>query len=227
MPNRILIADDDREIVEVIDDALRDEGYETVRAYDGKQVLEQLNDGRPIDLFILDIMMPELDGLETLRRIKEQVDAPVLILSARGREIDRVVGLRVGADDYVTKPFSVGELTARVAAHLRRENRHKKSAPSTGVGTLRLDPSGWTATVGGAPVDLSAKEFQILSYLLANAGQTVSREQIYEAVWKDAFGGDLNTVTVHIKNLRDKLGAEGRRIRTVWGVGYRLERDAP
>ncbi|AVQ95304.1 response regulator transcription factor [Ethanoligenens harbinense] len=227
MQNRILIADDDREIVEVMDDALRDEGFETVRAYNGKQVLEQLSGEKPIDLFILDIMMPEMDGLETLRHIRERTDAPVLILSARGREIDKVIGLRVGADDYVSKPFSVDELMARVGAHLRRENKHRQSAPVTGIGALKLDPSSWTVEVDGKPVELSGKEFQILSYLLINAGQTVSREQIYAAVWKDAFGGDLSTVTVHIKNLRDKLGAEGRRIRTVWGIGYRLERDLP
>ena len=221
MSARILVADDDPDIVGILSDALGDEGYEVCRASNGVQVLQQMEQ-KPIDLFILDVMMPELDGLETLRRIRRQTDAPVLILSARGRDIDKVVGLQIGADDYVAKPFSLDVLIARVGAHLRRENRHRQAEAKLTSGAILLDTVNRSVSVKGEPIALSAKEFQILYFLVRNAGQAVSREQIYEAVWQNAFGGDLNTVTVHIRNLRAKLGAEGARIQTVWGVGYRL-----
>lgn len=222
MPNRILVADDDPDIVDILADALCDEGYEVCRAANGVQVLQRMAE-KPVDLFILDVMMPELDGLETLRRIRRQSAAPVLILSARGRDIDKVVGLRVGADDYVAKPFSIDVLLARVGAHLRRENRRRQAETRLTTGGIQLDTANWTVCVDGKEVALSAKEFQILHFLAVNAGQAVSREQIYTAVWQNTFSGDLGTVTVHIRNLRAKLGAEGGRIQTVWGIGYRLE----
>lgn len=222
LPNRILIADDDPDIVDIIADALTDEGYLVSRAYNGLEVLERMKTDQ-INLFVLDIMMPEMDGLEALRRIKKETDVPVLILSARGRDIDKVVGLQVGADDYVAKPFSMDELLARVNAHLRREQKREKTGDVLRLGGIELHKSTWQAFVGNEPADLSTKEFQILSYLFENRSKVLTREQIYTAVWNDSYGGDLNTVTVHIKNLRSKLGVEGDRIKTIWGVGYKLE----
>jgi DNA-binding response OmpR family regulator len=178
-----------------------------------------------ISLFVLDIMMPEMDGLETLRRIKKESDIPVIILSARGRDIDKVIGLQVGADDYGAKPFSMDELVARVNAHLRRERKREKSEDVLRLGNIELHRSIWQASVSGVMADLSTKEFQILSFLLENKDRVLTREQIYESVWNDAYGGDMNTVTVHIKNLRAKLGGEGNRIKTVWGLGYKLESE--
>jgi Response regulators consisting of a CheY-like receiver domain and a winged-helix DNA-binding domain len=224
LPNRIMVADDDREIVEIISDALTDDGYLVSCAYNGLQVLDLMHSEK-IDAFILDIMMPEMDGLETLNHIRKETDAPVLILSAKSRDIDKVIGLQIGADDYVAKPFSMDELIARLSAHLRREHKREKADDILRLGQIELHKSKWQAVVNGVPADLSTKEFQILSYLFANKDRVLTREQIYSAVWNDCYGGDLNTITVHIKNLRSKLGSEGHRIKTIWGIGYKLEGD--
>ncbi|SMC26492.1 DNA-binding response regulator, OmpR family, contains REC and winged-helix (wHTH) domain [Clostridium acidisoli DSM 12555] len=224
MTNRVLIADDDKDIVDIIADTLMDEGYFVSCAYNGLQVIEIMKSEK-INLFILDIMMPEMDGLETLRQIKKKTDAPVLILSARGRDIDKVVGLQIGADDYVAKPFSMDELVARVNAHLRREQKRGRTEEIVKIGNVELNKTTWRAFVNGSPLDLSTKEFQILSYLFENKNRVLTREQIYAAIWKDPYAGDLNTVTVHIKNLRSKLGKEGKQIKTVWGIGYKLDGD--
>lgn len=224
MPYRVLIADDDKEIVEIISDALTDEGFLVSRAYNGSQVLD-LMQSEKVDIFVLDIMMPEMDGLETLNQIRKDSDAPVLILSAKSRDIDKVIALKMGADDYVAKPFSMDELIARINAHLRREQKRERKGDVLHLGTIELHQSEWWAAVNGVSADLSTKEFQILSYFFANKNRVLTREQIYSAVWNDTYGGDLNTVTVHIKNLRSKLGREGHRIKTVWGIGYKLEGD--
>lgn len=220
MPEHILIADDDKDIAAIIAETLSDEGYVAHTAKNGLEVLEIMK-SKEISLFILDIMMPELDGLETLRRIKKESDAPVMILSARGRDIDKVIGLQIGADDYMSKPFSMDELVARVNAHMRRE--HKKNRDILKLGGIELRKSTFQAFANGMPIDLSAKEFQILCFLVENKGRVLTREQIYSAIWNDAYGGDINTVTVHIKNIRAKLGESGSMLKTVWGIGYRME----
>lgn len=222
MKSTILIADDDKDIVNIIADSLEDEGYEVSLAHTGLEVLEIIKT-KKINLFILDVMMPEMDGLETLKKIKMETDAPVLMLSARSRDIDKVVGLKLGADDYVGKPFSMDELIARVNAHLRREQKREKVDEIIQFGSIQLHKVTWQVFVKDELLDLSAKEFQILKYLIENKNKVLTREQIYEAVWKDPYGGDLNTVTVHIKNLRGKLLSEGNKIKTVWGVGYKLD----
>jgi len=220
------VADDDREIVRLIGDSLEDEGYEILPAYNGGEVLEQL-DGAPVSLIILDIMMPEMDGLEVCRKIRNKVAAPIILLSAKGREIDKVVGLEVGADDYLTKPFSINELIARVKAHLRREKRNDKVIKNeTGIldfDDITIHKDNYEVFKNGRKINLSTKEFQILLYLIENKNLVLSREQIYDAIWgvgSDYY--DLNTVTVHIKNLRSKIDPENDYIKTVWGVGYKF-----
>lgn len=222
MPERILVADDDREIVDIIRDSLTDEGYLVSDAYDGEEVLEKLRSSK-IDLVILDIMMPRLDGLEALKLIKKTSNVPVIMLSARGRDIDKVVGLQMGADDYLSKPFSMDELVARVSAHLRRERKKEKADDILRLGNIEIRKSTFQVKVGRDQIDVSTKEFLILCYLMENKGRVLTRDQIYSHVWNDAFGGDPNTVTVHIKNLRSKLGADSALIKTIWGIGYRME----
>lgn len=222
---KILVADDDREIVRLIGDSLEDEGYQVLPAYNGKQVLEHLQ-GEAVSLLILDIMMPEMDGLEVCRKIRNRIGVPIILLSAKGREIDKVVGLEVGADDYLTKPFSVNELVARVKAHLRREERSNKTikdVPCFSFDDITIFKDKYEVFKNGRKVNLSTKEFQILLYLIENENLVLSREQIYDAIW--GVGSDycdLNTVTVHIKNLRNKIDPENNYIKTVWGVGYKF-----
>ncbi|OXS26737.1 MAG: DNA-binding response regulator [Acetobacterium sp. MES1] len=221
MPKQILVADDDSDIAAIIAEVLTDEGYLVHTASNGLEVLDKINT-HEISLLILDIMMPEMDGLEVLTQLKRESNTPVMILSAKGRDIDKVIGLQIGADDYMAKPFSLDELVARVSAHLRREHRREKINEIIRLGTIELNKSTFQVFVKGTPTDFSTKEFLILSYLIENKGQVLTREQIYEAVWKDAYGGDMTTVTVHIKNIRSKLGCESNLLETVWGVGYRM-----
>lgn len=221
MPKQILVADDDSDIAAIIAEVLTDEGYLVHTASNGLEVLDKINT-HEISLLILDIMMPEMDGLEVLTQLKRESNTPVMILSAKGRDIDKVIGLQIGADDYMAKPFSLDELVARVSAHLRREHRREKINEIIRLGTIELNKSTFQVFVKGTPKDFSTKEFLILSYLIENKGQVLTREQIYEAVWKDAYGGDMTTVTVHIKNIRSKLGCESNLLETVWGVGYRM-----
>ena len=226
--NRILIADDDREIVQLIAESLEEEGFEIVTAFNGREALEKLEQGQ-INLIILDIMMPETDGLEICRRVRQKQAAPIILLSAKSREIDKVVGLEVGADDYITKPFSINELIARVKAHLRREHRVRSAPPEADSGgnlfvfdNIVVNKDTFEVLKNEQPVALSTKEFQILIYLIENRNLVLSREQIYDAIWGNSDFGDLNTVTVHIKNLRAKLDEDNRYIKTVWGIGYKF-----
>lgn len=232
---RILVADDDREIVKLISDSLQDEGFEVLPAYNGAEVLSLLKESE-VSLVILDIMMPEMDGLEVCRRVRNDIGIPIVLLSAKSREIDKVVGLEVGADDYITKPFSINELVARVKAHLRREKRTNPAVPVKPTNTdenviqfddLTIHKGTYEVFKNQMKIELSTKEFQILVYLIENRNLVLKREQIYDAIW--GIGSDfcdLNTVTVHIKNLRNKLDPESRYIKTVWGTGYKFAGDA-
>ncbi|WP_309868520.1 response regulator transcription factor [Desmospora profundinema] len=219
MRRNVLVADDDRDIVRLIRDALEYEGFHVRAAHDGRSTYEIVKQ-ETVDFIILDIMMPEMDGLETCRLIRKNHGVPILILSARDRELDKIVGLEIGADDYMTKPFSVQELAARVKAHFRRIERLRhewgEGKPDS---PLQLDERTYEVFVDGSPIDLSTREFQILHHLASRPNQVVSREQLYASVWGDTWG-DRNTVTVHIKNLRKKLGRDF--IKTVWGVGYKF-----
>lgn len=236
MQKTVLVVDDDRDIVKLIVKSLRFEQFDAIPAYSGQEALSILKE-HPIDFVVLDIMMPGMDGLEVCRNIRNGFNIPILLLSARDREIDKVIGLEIGADDYMTKPFSIQELTSRIKAHFRKMDRMyrewsetRAEAPNdrgaAGMSTpgaaspLVLNEKTYEAFLENQRLDLSTKEFQILSYLKAHPNHVLTREQIYESVWGDEFG-EINTVTVHIKNIRKKLGSQYDFIRTVWGVGYK------
>lgn len=222
MKQKILVADDDREIASLICDALSDEGFETVQARDGEETVRTVAANPDLALIILDIMMPRADGLEVCRKIRDSVACPILFVTARNRTYDKLLGLEMGGDDYITKPFVLEELLARVRAHLRREARATgRRGGVLKTGDIEIDRDRYEASVRGRPVELSTREFQVLLYLCENEGKVLSREQIFEAVWGGEYG-DVGTVAVHIKNLRDKLDRDNHYIKTVWGVGYKL-----
>lgn len=224
---RILVVDDEAEMVAFIRDALEDEGYEVMTAYDGEDVFRQL-EHKP-DLIILDVMMPGLDGLGVCRAIRDVVGCPILFLSAKDSETDRIKGLAVGGDDYLVKPFSMRELKARLTAHLRREQRsvHKQHQAVLHYGDLTIDLKSYRLFYREHPVPLTSREFQIVQLLTLHPGQVFSREQIYEKIWGFDAVGDSATVTEHVKKIRAKLqafGSSANYIVTVWGVGYKWEK---
>ncbi|WP_314587719.1 response regulator transcription factor [Paenibacillus terrigena] len=227
MREKILIADDEREIVEFMRDALQDDGYEVSVAYDGKEVFDRL--GETPDLIILDIMMPHLDGLEVCQAIRDRVSCPILFLSARSNEADRIQGLAVGGDDYIVKPFSMQELKARIRAHLRREQRsHLDHQPKLlHQGDLTMDLDSQQVFYQNLPIPLTSREFELFRLLFMHPNQVFSREQIYAKIWGFDAEGDAATITEHIKNIRAKLACaapEKTFVTTVWGVGYKFER---
>jgi DNA-binding response OmpR family regulator len=223
----VLVVDDEPTIVEVVSRYMERAGYETLTAADGPEALRLAGQHDP-DLVVLDVMLPELDGLEVMRRLHDGDGrpVPVILLTARGEESDRLVGLRRGADDYVVKPFSPAELVARVDAVLRRATPPAaETEPPIEVGPLRIDPGMRTVELDGREISLTQREFDLLAFLAASPGQVFSRDQLMEAVWNFPFYTDTSTVTVHVRRLRAKLGddpGKPRFIETVWGVGYRL-----
>lgn len=220
---KILIVDDDRDIALLISDALEDEGFETVCVNDGEGAIEHLEKhGSDIDFVILDIMMPGMSGLEVCRRIRSTVSCPIIFVSAKGKTVDTVLGLEMGADDYISKPFVVEELVARVKAHLRREKRtYSETSGTIKVGEIEINLNSFEVFRSGTPVPFSTREFQLLQYLMENAGKVLTREQIFSHVWNTEFG-DIGTVAVNIKNIRDKIDTGNEYIKTVWGVGYKF-----
>lgn len=221
MARKILVVDDDASILMLVSDVLTENGMEVEKAQSGEDALRLIR-SRQFDLILLDIMMKGLSGVEVCREIRDQVSCPILFLSARDSVSDIVGGLGLGADDYITKPFVVEELVARIQAHLRREERAEPARPPAGpvrIGEIRLDPTDMTVTKDGKPVSLSTREFELLAYLMRNAGQTLSRERIFRDVWKTEYG-EMGTVAINIKNLRTKLDPDWAYIKTIWGSGY-------
>ena len=224
MAHTILVVDDEARIVKLVRDYLERAGFTVLSAHDGETALHLARRERP-DLIILDLMLPGVDGLDVCRCLRQETAVPIIMLTARVEEADRIVGLELGADDYVTKPFSPRELVARVRAALRRATGQVGPASVIRAGDLQLDTVTMTAIVGGQPVDLTPTEFQLLATLARQPGRIFSREQLLEAIHGVAFDGYDRSVDSHIKNLRRKIEPDpGRshRIETVYGVGYRL-----
>ena len=231
MGYRILIADDEAEIRDLLRLYLEKDGYEVLEAADGLETMESVKRENP-DLLLLDIMMPGLDGYRVLRNIRETNNIPVIMLSAKGTNTDKILGLDLGADDYITKPFSVVEVLARIKANIRRATQYDstraESETETALltaGDLAMNLADYTVTKRGSRVELTAKEFEILKLLLQNPKKVYTKEQLYSLVWNDAYLGDENAVNVHISRLRNKIEDDSRNPRyvvTVWGIGYKL-----
>ena len=228
---KILVCDDDKEIVEAIDIYLSQEGYEVLKAYDGEEALEVLNHNT-VDLLVIDIMMPRLDGIRATLKIREQNNMPIIILSAKSEDADKILGLNVGADDYVTKPFNPLELVARVKSQIRRYTKLGSTVQAGNdaiytVGGLTINDDLKEVTVDGETVKMTPIEYNILLLLVKNQGKVFSIDQIYESIWnEDAIGVD-NTVAVHIRHIREKIEVnpkEPRYLKVVWGVGYKIEK---
>lgn len=226
----ILLVDDDKDIVDFIEVFLSDEGYKVLKAYHGNEALTLL-DAHNVDLVILDIMMPQLDGIEVCRRIREKNNIPIMILSAKATEVDKVVGLSTGADDYMVKPFSPLEFTARVKAQLRRYNylNHHvsvKDEKMISVNGLQIDQTSRNVVLYGKPVKLTKTEYDILLLLAKHPNRVYTLEEIFETVWKEKSFESNNTVMVHIARLRQKIEDDPRNakiVKNVWGVGYKIE----
>ena len=220
----VLVVDDDQTVREVVVSYLRAGGHEVTAVGNGEAALSAMQ-RRRADLVVLDLMLPGVGGLEVCRRLRESTDVPIIMLTALGSESDRLVGLRLGADDYVTKPFSPRELALRVDSVLRRVQMGNMRGARVSDGTLVVDPTAHVVTLDGQPLPLTVREFDLLHFLLSHAGEVWTREDLLREVWGWSFG-DQSTVTVHVRRLREKVEADPTRptrLLTVWGVGYRWE----
>ena len=225
---RVLVVDDETMVTEVVGRYLQREGFDVDLAGDGEEALRLAREQRP-DLVVLDLMLPKVDGLEVCRALRRDSDVQIIILTAKGEEMDRIVGLELGADDYVVKPFSPRELLARIKAVLRRGSA--RSQPAVGrdalrFGELRINPKTRVVEVRDQRIALTAKEFDLLYFLASSPGQVFTRDQLMNHVWDFAYARDASTVTVHIRRLREKIEADPERptfLKTVWGVGYKFE----
>lgn len=227
----ILVCDDDKEIVDAIDIYLSQEGYHILKAYDGLQAIEIMKK-EEVHLILLDIMMPNLDGIRATRKIRETSSVPIIMLSAKSEDVDKILGLNIGADDYITKPFNPLELIARVKSQLRRYTQlgnlatEEKEAVYV-CGGLVVNDDLKTVTVDGEPVKLTPIEYNILVLLIKNQGKVFSIEQIYDNIWNEEAIGADNTVAVHIRHIREKIEInprEPRYLKVVWGIGYKIEK---
>ena len=231
MMAKILVCDDDKDIVEAIDIYLTQEGYEVLKAYDGDEAIKVLN-SKEVDLLIMDVMMPRLDGIRATLKIRENMSLPIIILSAKSEDADKILGLNIGADDYMTKPFNPLELVARVKSQLRRYTQLGSTARSDNqsefrTGGLVIRDDLKEVTVDGEKVKLTPIEYNILLLLVKNQGKVFSINQIYENIWNEEAIGADNTVAVHIRHIREKIEInpkEPRYLKVVWGVGYKVEK---
>ena len=226
MSERILLVEDEEKLARMVEMELRYEGYEVTKAFDGRTGLEQALSGKH-DLVLLDIMLPQLSGMEVLRRLRRESDLPVIMLTARDSVVDKVSGLDSGADDYITKPFAIEELLARIRAALRKRPAAPADAPLLTCGSLVMDVERHTVEVDGRGVELTRREFDLLHYLLENKGKVISRESLLENVWGFDFVGETNAVDVYIRFLRSKIDEQFgvKLIHTVRGVGYVIREE--
>lgn len=230
--SKILVCDDDKAIVDAIEIYLSQEGYEIKKAYDGAEAIQML-EKEQFDLLIMDVMMPKLDGIRATLKIREKNNMPIIILSAKSEDADKILGLNIGADDYVTKPFNPLELVARVKSQIRRFTKLgstagvKENEAVYGTGGLVINDDQKMVTVDGEPIKLTPIEYNILLLLVKNQGRVFSIEQIYESIWNEEALGADNTVAVHIRHIREKIEInpkDPRYLKVVWGVGYKVEK---
>ena len=219
---KILVVDDEARMRKLVADFLIRDGFEVLEAEDGEKAMDLFYANKEIALVILDVMMPKMDGWQVLREIRESSQVPVIMLTARADERDELKGFELGVDEYVTKPLSPRTLVARVEAILRRTTV-KEENDKIELSGIVLDKSAHQVTVDGEPVDLSFKEFELLTYFMENNGIALSREMILNHVWNYDYFGDARTIDTHVKQLRSKLGPKGELIKTIWGMGYKLE----
>lgn len=230
MKYKILICDDEKEILEILELYLEKEGYEIVKAADGLDALEKINSNKDLDLAILDIMMPHVDGFTLVKEVRSLYNIPIIILSAKNQDSDKILGLDLGADDYITKPFNPLEIVARVNAQIRRVHKlcaNDDDQKVVQIGDIILDSYNVRVTVRGEEIELTSIEYGILKYLMDNAGRILTKNQIFEAVWNEQFLSGDNTIMVHISRLRDKIEVDSKTpvyLKTVRGLGYKFEK---
>ena len=222
MARKILVADDEERMRKLLGDFLKNAGYIVLEASDGEEAINTFVNNRDLDLMILDVMMPKLNGYEVCEEIRKVSDLPIIMLTALGEEHDELKGFKLGVDEYISKPFSPRILMARIEAILRRGSK-ESSQDILAMGGIELDKAGYTVKASGQVVDLTSKEFELLSLFLENPGIVLTREKILNQVWDYDFYGDARTVDTHVKKVRAKLGDQGDLIKTVWGVGYKFE----
>ena len=221
---KILVVDDEPRMRKLVKDFLTVKGFQVIEAEDGEQAIDIFFEEKDIALILLDVMMPKMDGWEVLKTIRQYSQIPILMLTARGEEQDELQGFKLGADEYISKPFSPKILVARVEAILRRSSQGSKDVIE--IGGIRIDKSAHLVEIDGVPVDLSYKEFELMTYFAENQGIALSREKILNNVWNYDYFGDARTIDTHVKKLRSKLGEKGEYIKTIWGMGYKFEVDA-
>ncbi|WDV44631.1 response regulator transcription factor [Clostridiaceae bacterium M8S5] len=229
MTNKILLVEDDMSISEMISEHLKKDGFDVICAFDGQEGISKFREGK-FDLVLLDIMMPKLDGIELMKIIRSINLLPILIMSAKDSDVDKAIGLGFGADDYITKPFSMIELTARVKALIRRANRYSnvKEINDNNIikkGNLEIDLDNYSVKKNNKTINLTSKEFEILKIFMKNPKRVFTKSQIYSFVWEEEYYNDVNVINVHIRRLREKIednASDPKYIKTIWGIGYKL-----
>ena len=217
--SKILVVDDELDIALLIKDVLEDEGFSTTAIDSSKKALELVQKEK-FDLILLDVMMPEMSGTTLCTKIREITSSPIIFVTAKTSTLDKLLGFEVGADDYITKPFIIEELVARVKAHIRRNNRVEVSNIIK-IGEIEINLDSYEVYKNNSLIDLSTREFELLAYLMKNAGIVLSKEKIFNSVWGENYG-EIGTVAVHIKSLRNKLDPDEKYIKTIWGLGYKF-----
>ena len=222
---KILVVDDEPRMRKLVKDFLSAKGYEVLEAADGEEAVERFMGDREIDLLILDVMMPKMDGWEVVKAVRQYSRVPIIMLTARGEERDELLGFKLGVDEYISKPFSPKILVARVEALLRRSLPGAGQQEILSAGGIVVDKTAHEVKIDGNPVELSFKEFELLAFFMENQGIALSREKILNNVWNYDYFGDARTIDTHVKKLRAKMGEKGGLIRTIWGMGYKFEPD--
>ena len=220
---KILVVDDESRMRKLVRDFLVRQNYEVREAGDGEEALDIFYEDKDIALIILDVMMPKMNGWEVCKEIRETSKVPIIMLTAKSDESDELMGFDLGVDEYISKPFSPKILVARVEAILRRANKIGAAAENISIGGIVLDKAAHMVTIDGERIELSFKEFELLSYFMENTGIALSREKILNHVWNYDYFGDARTIDTHVKKLRSKMGATGDYIKTIWGMGYKFE----